>query len=59
MDQLNHQHWEAEALQGFKRYRMMDEAEKKRKLKCARSDRGGEFLSKEFILYCEENGILR
>ena len=49
----------AEALQGFKKFRMMAEAEIKRKLKCARSDRGGEFLSKEFILYCEENGILR
>ena len=49
----------AEALQGFKRFRMMAEAEIKRKLKCERSDRGGEFLSKEFILYCEENGILR
>ena len=49
----------AEALQGFKKFRMMAEAEIKRKLKCARSDRGGEFLSKEFILYCEENVIPR
>ena len=49
----------AEALQGFKRFRMMAEAEIERKLKCARSNRGGEFLSKKFILYCEENGILR
>ena len=49
----------AKALQGFKRFRMMAEAEIKRKLKCARSDCGGEFLSKEFLLYYEENGILR
>ena len=51
--------FKAEALQSFKKFRMMAEAEIKRKLKCARSDRGGEFLSKEFNLYCEENGILR
>ena len=37
----------------------MVEAEIKGKLRCARSDRGGEFLSKDFKLYCEENGILR
>ena len=49
----------AEALKFFKRFRVMAEAEVNRKLKCARSDRGGEFLSTEFILYCEENGILR
>ena len=49
----------AEALKFFKKFRVMAEAEVNRKLKCARSDRGGEFLSTEFILYCEENGILR
>ena len=38
---------------------MMAEAEIKGKLKCARSDCGGEFLSRECNLYCEENGILR
>lgn len=28
-------------------------------LKCLRTDRGGEFLSKEFMTYCEINGICR
>ena len=37
----------------------MAEAVIKEKLRCARSDRGGEFLSTEFKNYCEENGILR
>ena len=51
--------YKAEALQSFKKFRMMAEAKIKGKLKCARSDRGGEFLSRELNLYCEENGILR
>ena len=51
--------YKAEALQSFKRFKVMAETEIKGKLRCARSDRGGEFLSKEFNLYCKENGILR
>ena len=49
----------AEALNNFKKFKVMVEAETGTKLKCARSDRGGEFFSKEFKAYCEENEILR
>ena len=37
----------------------MAEAKIKENLRCARSDRGREFLSTKFKDYCEENGILR
>ena len=37
----------------------MAEAEVKEKLRCARSDHGGEFMSTEFKKYCEEDGIQR
>ena len=51
--------YKAEALHSFKKFRVIAEAEINGKLRCARSDCGGEFLSKEFNLYCEENGTLR
>ena len=51
--------YKVEDLNSFKKFKVMSEAKIKEKLRCARSDRGGEFLSKEFKLYCEENGILR
>ena len=51
--------YKAEALNSFKKFKVMAEAEIKGKLRSARSDRGGEFMSKEFKQYCEENGILR
>ncbi|GJZ22613.1 retrovirus-related pol polyprotein from transposon TNT 1-94 [Tanacetum coccineum] len=37
----------------------MVEKEKGLKIKSMRSDRGGEFLSKEFNKFCEDNGIQR
>ena len=53
----------AEALNRFNKFKVMAEEETETKLKYERSDRGGEFLSKEFKAYsttkCEENGILR
>ena len=51
--------YKAEALNSFKKFKVMTEAEIKEKLRCARGDRGGEFMSKEFKQYCEEKGILR
>ena len=37
----------------------MVEKETGRQIKKLRTDRGGEFLSKDFISYCEKNGIRR
>ena len=39
----------SEALEQFKRFKSMAEAEKEVKIKCVRSDRGGEFTSDEFM----------
>ena len=49
----------SEAFQQFKRFKNLAESESEEKVKCLRTDRGGEFNSKEFKLYCEENGIKR
>ncbi|GJT89847.1 retrovirus-related pol polyprotein from transposon TNT 1-94 [Tanacetum coccineum] len=43
----------------FKKFKAMIEKEKGLKIKSMRSDRGGEFLSKEFNKFCEYNGIQR
>ncbi|KAL0409652.1 UNVERIFIED_CONTAM: Retrovirus-related Pol polyprotein from transposon TNT 1-94 [Sesamum radiatum] len=42
----------------FKEYRLKVENQTNRKIKAIRSDRGGEYLSGEFIDYLKENGIL-
>ena len=47
----------SEALEKFKKFKTMAEAEKGVKIKCIRSDRGGEFTSDEFRKLCDENGI--
>lgn len=43
----------------FKKFRVLVEKNSENRIKVFRSDRGGEFLSKNFISYCEEAGILR
>lgn len=48
-----------EAFGTFKKFRALVEDGKERKIKVLRTDRGGEFLSKEFSQYCEEAGIVR
>ncbi|KAL0284484.1 UNVERIFIED_CONTAM: hypothetical protein Sradi_7196500, partial [Sesamum radiatum] len=47
-----------EAFGRFKEYRLEVENQTSRKIKALRSDRGGEYLSGEFIDYLKENGIL-
>ena len=48
-----------EAFTAFKNFRALVEDGVERKIKTFRTDRGGEFMSAEFINYCEESGIMR
>ncbi|KAL0455123.1 UNVERIFIED_CONTAM: Retrovirus-related Pol polyprotein from transposon RE2 [Sesamum latifolium] len=50
--------YKSEAFGRFKEYRLEVENQSNRKIKALRSDRGGEYLSGEFIDYLKENGIL-
>ena len=47
-----------EALHYFKIYKAEAENQLDRKIKRLRSDRGGEYFSNEFNLFCEEHGII-
>jgi transposase InsO family protein len=49
----------SEAFENFKVYKEMVENEIDSKIKCLRSDNGGEFTSKEFMDYCNMHGIKR
>ena len=44
-------------LKTFKNFKAFAENQSGKKLKALRTDRGGEFLSNEFIVFCDENGI--
>jgi transposase InsO family protein len=48
-----------EAFENFKIYKEMVENEMDSRIKCLRSDNGGEFTSKEFMDYCNNHGIKR
>lgn len=48
-----------EAFEVFKRFKKLAESESGERLKCFRTDRGGEFNSTEFKKYCEEKGVKR
>jgi transposase InsO family protein len=48
-----------EAFENFKIYKEMVENEMDSRIKCFRSDNGGEFTSKEFMDYCSRHGIKR
>ena len=48
-----------EAFKKFKSFKALVENESNHKIKCLRSDRGGEFTSNEFFDFCEEHGIRR
>ncbi|KAI5348230.1 hypothetical protein L3X38_001117 [Prunus dulcis] len=43
----------------FKKFKAMTELQSGHKVKSFRSDRGGEFMSNEFLTYCSEAGIQR
>eukprot|EP00253_Pinus_taeda_P027958 PITA_27958 len=46
-----------EAFEKLKSFKALVENESDHKIKCLRSDRGGEFISNEFFDFCEEHGI--
>ena len=48
-----------EDFENFKVYKEMVENEMDSKIKCLRSDNGGEFTSNEFMDYCSRHGIKR
>ncbi|GAA0144189.1 hypothetical protein LIER_04701 [Lithospermum erythrorhizon] len=49
----------SEALNYFKEFKTMAEKESSEVVKCLRTDRGGEYVSSEFINFCKEQGIKR
>eukprot|EP00253_Pinus_taeda_P009941 PITA_09941 len=48
-----------ESFEKFKYFKDLVENESDHKIKCLRSDRGGEFTSNDFFDFCEEHGIRR
>lgn len=48
-----------DAFEKFKAFEALAQNESYRKIKCLRSDRGGEFTSDEFFEFFEEHGIKR
>lgn len=65
VDDYSHVMWayllkeKSETFETFKRFKALVEDGDERKIKTLRTDRGGEFCSKEFLNFCEENGINR
>ncbi|GJZ60537.1 putative RNA-directed DNA polymerase [Tanacetum coccineum] len=49
----------SQALETFKKFKALVEKEAGTEIKCLRTDRGGEFNSREFKLFCEDKGIQR
>ena len=48
----------SEAFEKFKEFRHEVERQTEKPIKVLRSDRGGEYLSREFLDYLKENGIV-
>jgi hypothetical protein len=49
----------SETFDTFKKFQRMVENQSHQKLSCLRTDRGGEYLSNEFMAYCKLHGIMR
>ncbi|KAJ0653431.1 putative RNA-directed DNA polymerase [Helianthus annuus] len=49
----------SQAFEKFKAFKTLVEKESEHRIKVLRTDRGGEFCSHEFNLFCENNGIKR
>lgn len=49
----------SEAFNCFKKFKSMTELQSGHKVKSLKSERGGQFLSSEFIQFCEDHGIQR
>ena len=49
----------SEAFENFRKFKALVEKQSESCIKTLHTDRGGEFLSNEFTLFCEENGIRR
>jgi transposase InsO family protein len=49
----------SEVFEKFKAFKTLVENETNLKIKCLRSDRGGEFISNEYVELCELHGIKR
>ena len=49
----------SETFNCFQIFKELTKNEIDMKIKCLRSDNGGEFVSKEFNKYCDDNGIKR
>jgi transposase InsO family protein len=51
-------HLKSEALDVFKRFKVLVEKESEKSIKILRTDRGGEYTSKEFEVFCVNEGIV-
>lgn len=51
--------YKADALVFFQKFRILVEKQSGHEVKTLRSDRGGEFMNKDFIAYCEDHDIKR
>lgn len=51
--------YKSEAFENFKKFKVFVEKQNDCHIKTLRTDRGGEFTSKEFDIFCEEHGIHR
>ncbi|KAL8089642.1 hypothetical protein AgCh_039213 [Apium graveolens] len=65
VDNFSHKMWvymlkeKSAAFEMFKKFKVLVETRTEKRIKILRTDRGGEFCSREFTSYCENAGILR